>query len=813
MGTAEPDARPSLARRRPDLGKAFVAGLLLLLLLGGAGPARAQDWSWAEGREVSAVLWQGLDSVHPTEALGMISTRAGEPFSAETLAADLARLYRSGRFASPAPNVPPVGVTVRPEGGGVAVEFTVYESPRVVRVVVEGAGDVDEDEIEEKVTTKPGDLVDPFKLERDVRALRDLLLSEGYLMAEVTLRQVMREGGEGVDVFFTVRAGPEVHVAEILFEGAEKLDPSDILDATGPDAIETKEEEIFGFKEKGVYRPEAFRRDLERIARWYRSQGFLDVQIYLLEERFSPEGDELTLVVGVEEGQRYHIRQVAIEGNTVLTEERLLKEIPVRPGRPFLGDDLVGAVQRIRHLYGQRAYIHADVDVDRRYDPQRHLIDVVFRVIEGPKVRVDEVRIEGNDKTQEKVIRRELSFFPGEYFDADEVEASINRLGRLRFFEDVRVDFEPGSQPGREDVVLRVREARTGSIIVGGGVSTAAGFFGNIALTQRNFDIFDFPRSWRDFFEGRAFTGAGQTFSVSVQPGRQRSSYSIEFVEPYLFGFPVILGLELAARDRQREDWLETRRGGRVTLGYRITQDLIFRTTYRFERVRVADLEIDAPPDAIEVAGTNYVGSVRFGLGYDQNLIDREFVVYGGYAANVYYEVAHKALGSDFDFQRAGVAGNWQKLLVAWPGEHKWVLALRADVGWQESLDGDPVPIFERFFAGGPNSLRGFRFRTVSPQKNDKPVGGNFMALGGVEVSFPLALDILRGVVFLDAGGAIARTRDFDDSNNLRVAAGFGFRLRVPVFPAPVALDFAFPLREHRDDDPQVFSFSVGFGF
>lgn len=819
MGTAEPDARPLPARRRCEApgprGSLGPLGPLLaaLLLLAVVGPARAQDWSWAEGRTVSAVLWEGLDQLHPSEALGMISTRPGEAFSSETLAADLARLYRSGRFGSPAADVPPVGVTVRPEGGGVVVEFTVHESPRVVRVVVEGAGDIDEDAIEEKVTTKPGDLVDPFKLERDVRALRDLLLSEGYLMAEVGHRQVVREGGEGVDVFFTVRAGPEVHVDEIVFEGADKLDPSDILDATGPDAIETKEQEIFGFKEKGVYRPEAFRRDLERIARWYRSQGFLDVQVYLLEERFSPDGDELTLVVGVEEGQRYHIRQVAMEGNTILSEERLLREIPVRPGRPFLGDDLVAAVQRIRHLYGQRAYIHADVDVDRRYDPQRHLIDVVFRVIEGPKVRVDEVRIEGNDKTQEKVIRRELSFFPGEYFDADEVEASINRLGRLRFFEDVRVDFEPGSQPGREDVVLRVREARTGSIIVGGGVSTAAGFFGNIALTQRNFDILDLPRSWRDFFEGRAFTGAGQTFSVSVQPGRQRSSYSVEFVEPYLFGFPVILGVELAARDRQREDWLETRRGGRVTLGYRITQDLIFRTTYRFERVHVADLEIDAPPDAIAVAGTNYVGSVRFGLGYDQNLIDRHFVVYGGYAANAYYEVAHKSLGSDFDFQRAGVSGNWQKLLVAWPGEHKWVLALRADVGWQESLDGDPVPIFERFFAGGPNSLRGFRFRTVSPQFNDKPIGGNFMALGGVEVSFPLALDILRGVVFLDAGGAIARTRDFDDSNNLRVAAGFGFRLRVPVFPAPVALDFAFPLRKARDDDPQVFSFSVGFGF
>ncbi|MBX3469600.1 MAG: outer membrane protein assembly factor BamA [Planctomycetes bacterium] len=809
MGPADP-ARPP-ARHTGLLALALALGALLAA----AAPASAQDWAWAEGRVVSGVHFEGLNLLHPSEARAMISTREREPFSSETLAADLARLYRSGRFGSPGPGIPPVEVTVRPDrdGTGVIVEFTVHESPRVVRVLVQGARGVSDGEIEEAVRTKAGDLLDPFRLERDARALRDLLQGAGFLMAEVRHRVDPRDEGEGVDVIFDVRPGPKVHVEAIKFVGARQLDPSDILGATGPDAIETKERQLFGFKEKGIYRPEAFRRDLDRIARWYRSQGFLDAQVYLLEERFSTDGEDLTLVVGVEEGQRYHIRQVTVVGNTVISEERILRDIPARPGRPFLGDDLVGSVQRIRHLYGQRAYIHADVDLDRRYDPERHLIDVVFRISEGPKVRIDAVRVEGNDKTREDVIRRELSFYPGEYFDADEVEASINRLGRLRYFEDVRVDFEPGSEPGREDVVLRVREARTGSIIVGGGVSTAAGFFGNIALTQRNFDILDFPRSWRDFFEGRAFTGAGQQFSISLQPGRERSAYSVEFVEPWLFGYPVILGLEAAARDRQREDWLETRRGGRVTLGYRFTQDLIFRATYRFERVRVSDIDFGAPPDVIASAGTNYVASIRWSLGYDQNIIDRNFVLYGGYAGNVYYELASKALGGDYSFHRAGAAANWQRLLVAWPGEHKWVLALRADVGWQQTLDGDPIPIFERFFAGGPNSLRGFRFRTVSPKQGRRPVGGDFMALLGAEVSFPLALDILRGVVFVDAGGATSRLSLFDDDDNFRVAAGFGFRLRVPVFPAPVALDFAWPILRRRDDDPQVFSFSVGFGF
>jgi outer membrane protein insertion porin family len=798
----------------PELRRLVLPLLLALVAL--APRALAQDWREFEGKTVTAVLFPNLDKLHPDEVRGIISTRPNRPFSAETLAADLARLYRSGQFGSPGPGVPPVSVVVTADpanAANVIVEFTVHERQRVVRVVIEGARDLDEEDVTEAIKTKPGDLLDPFQLERDVRAVRDLLLGEGYPMAEVTHRESPRESGEGMDVFFTLRAGPKVHVEEIVFDGARQLDPDDIMSATGPDALETKEQEVFGFKEKGIYKPEAFRRDLEKIARWYRSQGYLDAQVYLLEEKFNLAGDELTLIVGIEEGIRYHVRQVAIEGNTVISEERLLRELGTRPGRPFLGDDLAEAVRRIRHLYGQRAYVHCDVDVDQRYDAERCLIDLAFRITEGPKVRVDEVRIEGNDKTREEVIRRELSFYPGEYFDADEVEASINRLGRLRYFEDVRVDFEPGSEAGREDLVLRVRESRTGSIIVGGGVSTAAGFFGNIALTQRNFDLFDLPESVQDFFEGHAFTGAGQSFTISLSPGRQRSSYSVEFIEPWLFGYPIIFGVEASARDRQREDWLETRRGGRVTLGYRITQDLIFRATYRIERVRVSDLELDAVPDALEVAGTNYVGSVRASLGYDQNLIDPQFVVYGGYAASIYYEWADRGLAGDFRFHRAGGSANWQTTFFAWPGDHKWVFQLRGDVGWEESLERADVPIFERFFAGGPNSLRGFRFRTVGPQNNDKPIGGNWLAVGGPEVSFPLALDILRGVVFIDAGGVVSRTRDFDDDDNIRVAAGFGFRLRVPVFPAPVALDFAWPLRKRRDDDAQVFSFSVGFGF
>lgn len=801
-------SHPSPIRARSTARLALVA---VAALVAAAAPARAQDWAWAEGRTVTEVVWEGLTTIHRSEAMGLIATRPGEPFSSDVLAEDLARLYRSGRFGSPDARRAPVEVTVREAGGGVLVELVVHERPRVRRLVLEGAKVLEGEAIERAVKTKAGDRWDPFSLEADLRRLRRELVEAGHLRGEVERKDVPREAG--VDVTFVVRAGPKVHVAEITFEGARQLDPETILGASGADAIETKPRAFFGLLEKGVYRPDAFRRDLDRITRWYRSQGFLDARVFLLEERASLDGEALTLVVGVEEGPRYTVKGVAVTGARVLTEERILEEVAVRPGRPFLGDDLRQALEQVKSLYGRRAYVHARVDLDVRYDPARALVDVTFAITEGPRVRVGEIRVEGNDKTREDVIRRELSFYPGEYFDAAELEASVARLWRLRYFQDVRFGFEQGPEPGVEHLVLSIEEARTGAFIVGGGVSTATGFFGNIQLTLRNFDVTDVPRSLSDFIEGRSFTGAGQQLQVSIQPGRERSQYSVEFTEPWLFGYPIILGLAGSALDRVREDWVEYRRAGRFTLGYRLTQDIVFRATYRYERVRIADIDFGAVPDVLEVAGTNYVASTRFGLTWDQNLIDRDFIPWGGWAAQAYYEIAGGVQGGDFDFHRAGASANWQTTLFQWPGRWRWVLQLRGDLDWQEGLRRDDrIPIFERFFAGGPGSLRGFRFRTVTPKLDGRPLGGNWSALGTAEVTFPLFQSILRGVLLLDVGAVTAKPSDFD-RDAVRVAAGFGFRLLVPVFPAPVALDFAWPLRKQRDDDPQVFSFSVGFGF
>ncbi|MEZ6188812.1 MAG: outer membrane protein assembly factor BamA [Planctomycetota bacterium] len=801
------------ARPRRDTGalRALLVALCMCLL---PAPALAQDWDWAEGRTILALDWEGLGEITAAQAEGLIATRIGEPFDGRVLALDLARLYRSGRFGSSDPERgPPVTVEVSESGSGVRVTFRVSgERPQIRLVVLPDAvrDALGEEELNRMLQTRAGSYYDPLGVERDLRTLSAALLARGYLFATVDHR--VQPMPRGVSLELLVRPGPQVYVRELRVEGAETLDLDELIGAPPPDGLETEERFGLGVVADGVFSPAALARDLERIRRFYRSHGFLDVEVYEGPREFSLDGAALTLVVRVSEGPRYTVGDIGFEGVRAFELLSLRQRVSLLPGEPFDGAALQESVRRLRHLYGQKAYVHAVVEPLLDYDPANHIMHLTFRVDEGQQVRVEGVDIEGNARTQDAVIRRELSVFPGAYFDADELEASLARLFRLRYFSDVRIDLRPGSAPDQERLVLQVEEARTGAILLGGGYSTTTGAFGSVTLQWRNFDLFKLPDTFSDLLEGNAFNGAGQTLSIQLQPGRERSAYSIEFIEPWLFDASLELSLRGSLRDRIREDWIEQRRTGLVGLRYRFTQRLSLGVGRRFERVHVGEVEADALPEVIAESGTNYVTSTRLSLEFDGVRFDRSFTPVGGLSSAAYYEVTDR-LGGDYRFHRAGAQVRGHLTLFGWPGTKPWVLSAFSQLDWQRSLDGDPIPIFERFFAGGPGSLRGFEFRTVGPQLRNKPRGGDVRVLGSLELSFPLFLDYLRGVVFVDAGTVTADLNDLE-LDLVRVSAGAGLRLSVPgVFPAPVALDFGFPLRKLDDDDEELIAFSVGVSF
>lgn len=353
------------------------------------------------------------------------------------------------------------------------------------------------------------------------------------------------------------------------------------------------------------------------------------------------------------------------------------------------------------------------------------------------------------------------------------------------------------------DVITEVEETQTGRFMFGVGVNSDAGVVGSIVLDEQNFDWRRVPSSWEEIRNGKAFRGAGQRFRIEAAPGTEVQRYLFDFKEPYLWDTQVSFGLSGFFYDRIFRDWHEQRLGGRVSFGYQFTPDLSGNVALRAEQIDISDPRIPTPPELAEVLGDTALYSVRTQLAHDTR--DNTFLPTEGH----YVELGFEQAFGDFTFPRGTLDARRFFTLVERPdGSGRQVLSLIGRLG----VAGDDTPLYEHFFAGGFSTLRGFEFRGASPVNGGVIVGGEFQALGSVEYMFPItADDMLRGVTFVDFGTVEEDVR-FDE-DTFRVAPGFGLRITIPAFgPAPIALDFAFPVNKAPTDDTQVFSFFVGFG-
>lgn len=362
----------------------------------------------------------------------------------------------------------------------------------------------------------------------------------------------------------------------------------------------------------------------------------------------------------------------------------------------------------------------------------------------------------------------------------------------------------PPGQPYTDpavDMIVNLEETQTGRLMVGVGVNSDAGVVGQILLDERNFDWKRLPSSWNDVVDGTAFRGAGQRLRIEAAPGTRVQRYLISFSEPYLWDTPVQLNLSASYFDRIYRDWDEQRVGGRVGLGYQWTEnDLSALLAYRGEDVLISNVSDPTLPDFEEVVGHNALHG--FGLTVTNDTRDNPFLPTQGHFLQLGVE---QVIGS-FSYPRAEIDARRYFLVNERP-DHSGRHVISA--GTRLGFTGNDTPIYDRFFAGGYSTIRGFDFRGASPVVDGVEVGGDFLWLNSIEYLFPItADDMLHGVVFCDFGTVEPNV----SINDFRVAPGVGLRINVPAMgPAPIALDFAWPVAKAEFDDTQVFSFFIGF--
>jgi outer membrane protein assembly factor BamA len=419
--------------------------------------------------------------------------------------------------------------------------------------------------------------------------------------------------------------------------------------------------------------------------------------------------------------------------------------------------------------------------------------------------RVGRIIIEGNTVTDQRVILNEIGLRPGQILQYPLLEQARLNLVRRGIFDNENpptVEVIPNEFDSvYKDIRIRVNETRTGQFLIGAGINSNSGVNGNIVINERNFDILRPPTSWEDVLNGRAFRGGGQEFRIEAMPGNIFQRYAVTWREPYLLDSQFGLTNSVYFFNRAFAEYNEDRYGGRVTVDRRL--DPIWRASFatRIEGVNLHDIPFFAPPEITRDAGDAFVLGLRGGLTRDT----RDSFIFP--TTGSVFDVGYEQVLGDYTFP-IGTAEYTKFLsseyLQRRDGSGKHVFAIRSQV----VVMGQDAPVFERAYAGGFRSLRGFSFRGVGPSENGLFVGGTFAFLNTLEYQIPLtAKDNLFFVTFVDHG-TVERSVEIKD---YRVAVGFGFRIQIPALgPVPVAFDFAFPLNKTDADNKQIFAFYIG---
>ena len=724
------------------------------------------------------VRYVGPRTIDRERILGMISTRVGAPLSVETTERDIRTLVESGevdnaRFLS------------EPMAGGVRVIVVVSTRAALGGLSFVGNEEITSRRLARQVPLAVGDTVSELRLLEGKQKIEELYRKRGFAEVEVAYR-LSGVDDEGFQrVVFEIQEGPKMIVRRIRFEGTDAISAREVRRD-----LEVKERSwITWLTRSNRIEGGQLLADRATVERAVQDQGFMNARV--VDVRAEPVGDRhVDLVYVVEQGRAYEIAEVKVSGMRIFEPERISAEFELRAGQPYSATAIAEDVRLIRDYYGSEGYADSRVDPVIRPAGEGR-VSVEYTVVEGPRSFVGQVNIRGNDKSRDKVIRREVTLAPGDVFNTVEVDASRRRLMGTGYFDRVDMFPTPSAEPGYRDLNITVSEQSTGQLMFGAGFSSIDNLVGYATVTQTNFDAGAPP----------SFQGGGQKFSMGARVGTKRKDFQIGLEEPYFMDRRLLVGAELFYRDLAflSDDYEQRDIGGslRVRRPFRGSEFTYIEGEYILQQVEIHDISREASDLIRAEEGTYLQHKFQLGIVHDSRddlLVPRRG---GRYSAT-----AHVSFG-DVEAHGAEITGLHYFLLP-----YDLIFNLQGRVA---TVDGSNVPIFERLFLGGANTLRGFDFRDVGPKDGrGEPIGGFTSTFFSAEMTAPL-IDRVRGAVFFDAGMVSQDTFDFGGDFNSNW--GFGLRLNLPMFGA-LAIDYGIPIKSDEfNDSSGRFNFNVGYKF
>ncbi len=730
---------------------------------------------------ISSIQVEGMKSMDPDVVLLRLSIRKGDMPDAAAINEEVKRIWDMGYFSD-------VQASVTANN---ALIFTVVEKPRIDSIQITGSDEVDEEDILSAMSTQAGSILNEKLLVDDIQKVTDLYRKEGYYLAEVKYDLVTRDDGHTARLVLDVHEGNKLYIEEVIIDGLSELDQDDISEymALQPRTM------LSWFTGTGILKEEYLERDSNAIAAFALNEGFVDVQVSAPEVEYKPEGIYITFKVN--EGPRYKINEVKFAGDLIDTEERLLGVVEMDAQKEdkeyFSLTVMQEDAKRLTQFYGDYGYAFAEVDTKILKDESgAALLNIGYLVNKKQKVYIRRVMVEGNSRTRDNVILRELRLADGDLYEGAKMRRSTERLNRLGYFSAVDTELVPTGVAEEVDLKIKVKETNTGAIMAGVGYSTYYDVGVSGSVMERN------------------LFGRGYWMQVQGFLSWRRTSGIISFTNPRLYDTDLLIGNDFYYTNDVWDDFTKDTLGDSIRIAYPLGEFTSVGAGYRLERYELSDVDAYSSPTIRDYRGVNWTSAVNARIVRDttndrsrptEGTITRVWAEYGG----------------------GGLGGtdNFVKGMVDWQGFYSLaedhVFHVRGRLGGVfENQPGSIVPVFERFYIGGIDTIRGYDYTALSPRDDvyNDHIGGDRMGVVNLEYIWTFQKELGLSIVpFIDAGFNIDSKQDMDLSKYLVASAGLELRWRSPMGDLRVA--YGIPLSDDYDGERPGgrFEFTMGQQF
>lgn len=725
---------------------------------------------------VNSIEIRGLKRIEEGAVKSKITQKLGEPISQDKTNEDIKNIFKMGYFDD-------VKAEIEPFEGGIKLIYAVKEKPTVVKIEFQGNKEFDDSKLKEKITITTGSIADVVLIQDNASKLRAFYEEEGYWLSNI-VPVIKKISADEVTLTYQIEEGPKIKIKKITTEGNKAFSTSKIKKV-----METAEWWFFSFiTSSGYYKKERMDSDLEKIKDLYFNNGFIKATIGEPKIQLTDNKKGMIISIPVSEGDQFKVSSVEFSGNKVFGDDMIKKRITLLPDKPFSKETLRKDILSISELYSENGYAIITVTPDLIPDESKKVVKVFLKIDEGDKYRIGRIEVSGNTKTRDKVIRREIRLDEGDIFNSSLLKRSYERLNNLNFFETVEIIPKPLPEEKKVDLNVKVKEKATGFISVGGGYSSIDKLIGMIDLTQGN------------------LFGKGQLIKIRAELGGLSSYYDITFKDPWFMDKPILFSATIYNLNREYfVEYKNRATGFGVSFGKNFTEYVRGEIAYNLERATIYDVAENVSVVIKEQEGTKITSSITPSLVRDtrDNYLDPS----RGSRNSIY--VKYAGIGGDNYFVKTGIDSAWYFPLRFPLGNSTGML--RGRFGYSTGLLGKEVPLYDRFYVGGINTVRGFGFGEAGPrdEKTGDVIGGTEELIFNAEYIFPIVSELkLKAVVFFDAGNAYESFKNF---GKLRYTTGFGIRWISPV--GPIRIEWGYNLARKPGEDASKIEFTFGTFF